>query len=73
MPAPFMAGGVLYGMVLSMSVRLTAAIAALLPLLAWGEERVSFSRDVLPILSDNCLSCHGQDEEHRKADRDPAR
>jgi hypothetical protein len=68
MPAPFMAGGVLYGMVLSMSVRLTAAIAALLPLLAWGEERVSFSRDVLPILSDNCLSCHGQDEEHRKAD-----
>jgi hypothetical protein len=31
-------------------------------------EPVSFSRDVLPILSDNCLSCHGQDEGHRKAD-----
>jgi len=29
---------------------------------------VSFSRDVLPVLSDNCLSCHGQDEAHRKAD-----
>ncbi|GEP45474.1 PSD1 and planctomycete cytochrome C domain-containing protein [Brevifollis gellanilyticus] len=29
---------------------------------------VHFSRDVLPILSDNCLSCHGQDESHRKAD-----
>jgi len=29
---------------------------------------VSFSRDVLPILSENCLSCHGQDEGHRKAD-----
>lgn len=29
---------------------------------------VSFSRDVLPLLSDNCLSCHGQDEAHRKAD-----
>ncbi len=31
-------------------------------------EPVSFSRDVLPILSDNCLSCHGQDDGHRKAD-----
>ena len=31
-------------------------------------EPVSFSRDVLPVLSDNCLSCHGQDESHRKAD-----
>ena len=28
---------------------------------------VSFSREVLPILSENCLSCHGQDESHRKA------
>jgi hypothetical protein len=31
-------------------------------------EPVSFSREVLPLLSDNCLSCHGQDEGHRKAD-----
>ena len=31
-------------------------------------EAVNFSRDVLPILSENCLSCHGQDEGHRKAD-----
>lgn len=31
-------------------------------------EPVSFSREVLPILSDNCLSCHGPDEGHRKAD-----
>jgi hypothetical protein len=29
---------------------------------------VSFSREVLPLLSDNCLSCHGQDAGHRKAD-----
>ncbi|MCX6856954.1 MAG: PSD1 and planctomycete cytochrome C domain-containing protein [Verrucomicrobia bacterium] len=31
-------------------------------------EAVSFSREVLPLLSDNCLACHGQDEGHRKAD-----
>jgi hypothetical protein len=29
---------------------------------------VSFSREVLPILSDKCFSCHGPDESHRKAD-----
>lgn len=29
---------------------------------------VRFSREVLPLLSENCLSCHGQDESHRKAD-----
>jgi len=31
-------------------------------------ESVSFSREVLPLLSDNCFSCHGQDAGHRKAD-----
>lgn len=30
---------------------------------------VDFARDVLPILSDNCFYCHGQDENHRKGDR----
>jgi hypothetical protein len=35
---------------------------------AASAQEVSFSRDVLPMLSDNCLSCHGQDEGHRKAD-----
>lgn len=30
--------------------------------------KVSFSRDVLPILSDNCFACHGPDQNHRKAD-----
>ena len=43
---------------------LLAILAALLP--ATAAEPVSFSREVLPILSDNCFGCHGQDEAHRK-------
>ena len=30
--------------------------------------KVDFGRDVLPILSQNCLQCHGPDEEQRQAD-----
>jgi mono/diheme cytochrome c family protein len=33
-----------------------------------AEDDVKFSRDVLPILSDNCFSCHGPDANARKAD-----
>src|SRR5689334_19110827 len=40
------------------------------PAAAWaGDARtVDFSRDVLPILSGNCLLCHGPDAKARKAD-----
>jgi hypothetical protein len=34
---------------------------------AQGPGRVDFSRDVLPILSRNCFSCHGPDDHARKA------
>jgi hypothetical protein len=35
---------------------------------AAAKDKVSFSREVLPILSDRCFHCHGPDPSHRKAD-----
>src|SRR5260221_9167922 len=31
-------------------------------------EKINFSREILPILSDNCFQCHGPDEKKREAD-----
>ncbi len=30
--------------------------------------KLSFNRDILPILSDNCFACHGPDANHREGD-----
>jgi len=47
-------------------------VLAFLPLtlfaLASAEERISYAREILPILSENCFYCHGPDKEHQKAD-----
>ena len=36
------------------------------PVCAAESAKVNFSRDILPILSDNCFFCHGPDPNNRK-------
>jgi hypothetical protein len=49
---------------------LTIAACCLIPsaAMAGKADPIDFSRDVLPILSENCFACHGPDAKARKAD-----
>src|SRR5262249_5630954 len=51
--------------------RLTCAfiLAAALPypVSSRAQEKITYNRDVRPILSNNCFLCHGRDEKNRKA------
>lgn len=47
---------------------IAAATALAVPAAARGGDIVVFGRDVLPILSESCLLCHGPDAKVRKAD-----
>jgi len=44
------------------------AVSCFLLATAASAAPVSFNRDIRPILSDNCFSCHGPDASHRQAD-----
>ncbi len=44
------------------------AFFGLLTQLSQGEKKISFDRDIQPILSENCYYCHGTDPAHREGD-----
>ncbi|MFM8493983.1 MAG: c-type cytochrome domain-containing protein, partial [Planctomycetia bacterium] len=48
------------------SAAITCA-AASIALSAGAAERISYNRDIRPILSENCFGCHGPDDHDRKA------
>ncbi len=46
----------------------TFVFAILLAATSGAEDKISFDRDIRPILSDKCYFCHGPDAKERKAD-----
>ncbi len=48
------------------STLIIACLAATLP--ARADDKISFAREILPILSDKCFFCHGPDKEKQEAD-----
>ncbi len=53
---------------LATKVFVAFSILAWISTYAWSDDKVSFNRDVRPILSDKCYFCHGPDAKERAAD-----
>src|SRR6185437_3363576 len=49
------------------AVMFTLAALSTSTLAADGPRKLTYNRDIRPILSDNCFACHGPDKNKRKA------
>ncbi|MEC9091214.1 MAG: DUF1553 domain-containing protein [Planctomycetota bacterium] len=44
------------------------SLALLIQASGWGQQELSFSQHIAPILTENCYQCHGPDDSNREAD-----
>lgn len=53
---------------MTLRTRSILPVLALAVLPALAEDQIDYNRDIRPIISNRCISCHGPDEKERKAD-----